>query len=276
MQLIPTPSPPPLPSSPAGDGSSPAVIAGDFAQTVVTWLALDSMAPYWRAAWPALAPHLDTLRDSARLALWRRHQQGARGALAALMVDALPPPVRAETLVVFDHILALHDNAGAGDWASWFGQNQHTPEALGIADPMRAQLLVNRYRAEVVRPARALRDGIEAAIPLAPMDDWDIWVHTVYGYTYHSTDRWPDSVILTAAAGLYRDALTNRFLREAVMPLPAADRAALLAAIRAEAGLTLDGVVEGGNEAAIAMLVPGGDVAGTIAAIRPVEEVIVP
>lgn len=266
MQLTPTPR------SRAAD--TPAIIPRDKSEAIVTWLALVSMAPFWRAVWPELNAWLPPIREAARNALYRRYEGGEVSDVAALFKAALPEGQRPVALGILHHIAALYRLEGVGEWRAWFSQHQHEAEGLGLSDPALAHTLTDRYRREVVRPARALRHQIAAEIPAEPMDDWDMWIHTAYDYHYQTDPDGEDSALLIEMAEVYRALLFNDFLRDAVAVLPAKDRLELWRAIRSDAGETLTEMVDGGDVLMTAMLVPGNDIRAIVDAIPPVEKVI--
>ena len=206
-----------------------------FPHQLVIWLSLDRLEPFWMSV-PSASAAWPNLRTAAQKALQGWHSQGGPDApenwfWAMLSVEATPETVTTMRSL-FNALQRLQSTPDIGFWRAWVSQNQHCSYVPGM-DRGRVDDLMKAFR-KLIAEGDAAWVKLQAAIKSMPLSDWDLHIHTAYGYCTEQTGQLAESVLMAGLSRLKADILFNLFLAQHVLALPRKDQRHLLEAVREE------------------------------------------
>ncbi|MBC9246048.1 hypothetical protein H4P12_04835 [Paracoccus sp. 11-3] len=237
---------------------------------ILAMMAQDSLEQFWSAV-PGLPAPAATLRRAARNAIDAFHRGKVQeDQLPETFMTSLNPSLRDSADNFIRRILWRDDDPDFGYWQGAISPNQHETN-LPPMSPEYAAETMDAYRQDVVKAGRAINGEIEGKVRSTALSDWDMFLHSTYGFCFEAHGEWPESVILASLRHLLRGALFERFLRRSVLTLPLSEQHALGDVVRAEwADLWSDDDVTASSDA-VQMPSPG---LGAAAAIPDAKDLL--
>lgn len=238
---------------------------------MVIWLSLDELAPLWKAV-PNLHPHFSALQSAARTAeapvLDGADASTAVSRFADACQAAFPPPATnpAQTLSRYHRILAQDDFA---TWAGWFSEHKRDPDLTMILASAAGGEPPN-FAKDVIERAKKLNAEIAEATQ-KPLSDWDLSVHTAYGWNAEEDGVHSRSALLSMVRNQVRDLLFATFLEDLNARLPATAQQVLHERVKADWNETLSEPLASEWEQD---LLGSSDPAGQAAALRSIGDIL--